>query len=724
MASLGSVSVTPLHANEFFFRSLSGDESMSGLYEFTVQLLSTNPAIKLAEALGENMTVTINLSSGKVRYFNGFITRFTRIGISGGYYLYRAVLHPWLWFLGRTADCRIFQNHNIPDIVKKVFKKHPVHLFDEAIATDDYKIQDYLVQYRETDLNFVSRLLERVGIAYHFTHALGQHTLVLTDSIRKREAAPDYAVIPLRAATDAGQDECLTSWHVSQEVDPAAYVLKDFDYLKPNAPLVSALAPGPKPDMHVQGEIYDYPGQYLVTTDVGDKYAAIRLQQVQTYYETIDTDGSVRGIGVGNIFGLSGHLSTEGTRQFLVVKAHYEIHGHSPEAKGDSGKEETFHCSLTVLDAQHPFRPARNTPTPIVQGPQTATVVGLKKEETNKDDDICTDKYGRILVTFHWERLGELKPHDPERANDDDDNTKAPCWLRVAQLWAGPGWGTVFIPRIGQEVMVEFLEGDPDRPIVTGRVYNQDNKPAYLDESKKTQSGIRSHSTPGGGPKNFNELRFDDKKGSEEVYLQAEKDQLNLVKHNRTASVGANDAISVGGDRSVTISGNLSVTVKGGGKSPINSSQEVTGKYKLHATDCIDIEAPNYIKLTVGKTYIEIKPDTIKLHADGGGEIIINANVDVHSNAQSKLYLDGNANLSTSGDAFVTGGKTLALHGTDSARIEGKVMTAHADTAATLEGDTVTITGTTKTVVSGGGSSVTEDSGGVDVAGTAIKLNA
>ncbi|HEX2658888.1 MAG TPA: type VI secretion system tip protein TssI/VgrG [Polyangia bacterium] len=560
MATLGPVSVSPLAGNELFFRSLTGSEQMNGLFEYTVQVLAKVGTIKLPQVLGQNMTVAVPLSSGDIRYFNGYITRFSKIGALGSHYLYRAVLHPWLWFLGRTSDCRIFQNQTIPDIVRAVFDKYPSKAIDVHLGVGDYAPQPYLVQYRETDLNFVCRLLERAGIAFHFTHDNGSHKLVLTDSITGRTAIKDYKVINLRPVTESGDDERLTSWHVSQEVATGSYALKDFDYLKPKAPLLAQLAPAAKPEMTAMGETFDYPGQYTVLDD-GKKIAGVRLQQEQAYYETIDAGGSVRGVGVGNIFSLAGSLADEGDRQFLIVKAHYEVHGHSLESSGDQGKEQSFHCSLTVIDAKHPFRPVRVTPTPIVQGPQTAIVIGRDKKDTSGGkDEICTDEFGRILVRFPWERHKDAKPADAGGIDSEED--KPICWLRVAQLWAGSGWGTVFIPRIGQEVMVEFLEGDPDRPIVTGRVYNNDNKPPYLDEGKITQSGVRTHSTPGGGPKNYNEIRFEDKKGSEELYVQAEKNHTVHVKADRSVSVGGNETTTVQGTRTTTVTKHDTVTLK------------------------------------------------------------------------------------------------------------------------------------------------------------------
>jgi type VI secretion system secreted protein VgrG len=644
MSALGPVIITPLAGNELLFRSLTGDETMNGLFEYTVQVLSKAADISLPAALGANMTIAVELSGGGQRYFNGHVTRLTRVGVFGNYFLYRLVLRPWLWFLGRSADCRIFQNKSIPDIVKKVFRKHAsVSRFDESLH--DYHPQPYLVQYRETDLNFVTRLLERAGISYHFVHADGEHSLVMTDGAGKRLPAPGYEKVLLLNDTQAGNAECLTSWHVSQEVVTAAYLLKDFDYLKAKAPLDAKLAPtgsGPIAD----GEIYDYPGMYQ-TQDDGEKVAALRLQESQAYFETIETSGPVRGVGAGNVFSLTGPLLTgplsgEGSRKFLVVKAHYEIHGHSAESSGDQGAH-TFNCSLSVVDADHTLRPPRNTPTPVVQGPQTAIVVGRNKQDPGKDE-ICTDDYGRILVRFHWERLGDAKPQDPERNSDDKDNQDAPCWLRVAQLWAGSGWGTVFIPRIGQEVMVEFLEGDPDRPIVTGRVYNNLNKPAYLDQSKINQSGIRTRSTPGGSAKNYNEIRFDDTKGSEELFVQAEKNHNVNVKADRSVTVGGSETYTVSGTRTTTVTKKDTVTLKD--KHDLTVTDVVTENFnKGHylnifaADQNIEIEknktehvvlkyaliTDQEYSLTQGSTNLDFKANNAELKAGGGGTITLDS---------------------------------------------------------------------------------------------------
>jgi len=241
---------------------------------------------------------------------------------------------------------------------------------------------------------------------------------------------------------------------------------------------------------------------------------------------------------------------------------------------------------------------------PVVAGPETAIVVGPRGQE------IHTDKYGRVRIQFHWDRDGE-------------SNESSTCWVRVGQMWAGPNWGSIYIPRIGQEVVVQFLGGDPDRPIITGTVYNADNMPPYTLPENATQSGIKSRSTPKGTSSNFNELRFEDKKGAEEVFIQAEKNKTVKVKHNRSATIGADDSIAVGGDRSVTVKGNLSVTVQGHGKSPIHSTHSVTGKHSLHASDTVEIDAPTHIKLTCGGSSILIEPTKITIQAGGQAKVVL-----------------------------------------------------------------------------------------------------
>jgi len=630
MAQDRFISVTALAGNDLFFHAMSGDEEMSRPFQYIVDVLSKGRNIQFVDALGEKMTVSVEQSDSGVRCFNGYVTRFTQVGMQGNYYHYRAVLHPWLWFLAHTSDCRIFQNKTVPEIVQKIFRKYSNNDFKLVLEKSgfDYPVREYTVQYRETDLRFISRLLEEVGISYHFVHGIEAHTLVLTDSIAGREHRSGYETVLLRTPGETGQTECLSHWSVAQEIKTAAYVLRDFDYMKPRAPLLSQLVPGDDPNRELLGEMYDYPGRFQ-TQDAGDQTVKVRLNEAQAYYETVTAAGSVRGVGLGNVFMLTEAPWSDGKTEHLIVRARYELQGKLPESGPDAGQDR-FECQLTLVESNVPFRPVTRTPKPVVQGPQTAIVVGPKKDDDNPEE-IWTDDLGRVLVRFHWERLGPSKPHDPERDSEEQDNESAPCFVRVASLWAGQQWGIQFTPRIGQEVMVEFLEGDPDRPVVTGRMYNNVNKPPYPN-AKATQSGIKTRSTKGGGPNNYNEIRFEDKKGQEEMFIQAEKTQTVNVKGSRTLTVGGSESITVGGERSTTVTKNDTVHLeaehlmsvvaqtthyfKGGHIHNVYGAEHsilVEKNRDDYVGELLSMESGQKIVLTVGQSTITITADSIDL---------------------------------------------------------------------------------------------------------------
>jgi type VI secretion system secreted protein VgrG len=400
----------------------------------------------------------------------------------------------------------------------------------------------------------------------------------------------------------------------------------------------------------VVGELYDYPGGFL-TQDRGDHAVTTRLNEEQSSYEVVRAAGNTRGVGVGSIFSLIEAPFTDAKAAHLVVRAQYELRGHLPESGSDEPENDSFRCSLTLLSSREPFRPTRQTPRPVVQGPQTATVVGPKKNAAH-EAELWTDDWGRVLLRFHWERLGADKPDDPSRAHDEDanDDTDRACWVRVASAWAGKHWGFQFTPRIGDEVIVEFLDGDPDRPIVTGRVYNNVNRPPYPN-AKNTQSGIKTHSTPGGGPDNFNELRFDDKRGSEELYVRAERDHRVLVKADRTLTVGGKDTTDVKLNRTttvheddqLTVAGNNTATVKkaftletgvrfaliqgGQGGRPgtagvagaTGGTNSITGEgneIAINGPTSVTLSSAVQITLRVGATSITLKHDQIEVKAD------------------------------------------------------------------------------------------------------------
>ncbi|MDX2427109.1 MAG: type VI secretion system Vgr family protein, partial [Xanthomonadales bacterium] len=524
-------------------QSMSGDEALGGLFNYNLELLSQDFELHFDQVVGQQVTVALELPEGK-RHFNAFITEFRYLGHSDRYARYQATLRPWLWFLTRTSDCKIFQEKKVPDIIKEVFRENGMSHFEDRL-TGNYREWEYCVQYRETDFNFISRLMEQEGIYYYFEHSEDKHTLILTDDMGTHKPFPKFETIPYCPPTgqmSVQEDDHLQHWAVTQSIQPEQYAIQDFDFKKPRVDMLSRFnLPGNHDYPGGDPEIFDYPGEY-VETDDGMHYVEIRLQELRGQFEKVNAGGPCRGMSAGCLFTLEDYPREDQNKEYLVLAVSHQINDTSYISSGGGSSEELYRCAAFVMDSVIPYRQVRSTPKPIVQGPQTAIVVGPSGEE------IYTDEFGRVKVQFHWDRYGK-----------DDENSS--CWIRVSQLWAGTKWGGMHIPRIGQEVIVSFMEGDPDKPVITGRVYNAECMPPYTLEQSKTQSGIKSRSSKGGGPDNFNEIRMEDKKGSEELYIQAEKNENILVKNNKGETVGNNETISIGNDREETVGHNETITV-------------------------------------------------------------------------------------------------------------------------------------------------------------------
>lgn len=532
-----SIAVTsPLGDDVLLFHSMNVSEQLGRLFQFDLDLLSEDPEIKLQDILAQNVTIRYLRPDGENRYFNGFVNQFSQAGTHGNLFVYRATLRPWFWFLTRTADCRIFQKKIVPDIVKDVFREHGFSDFEDTLS-GTYREWENCVQYRETDFNFISRLLEQEGIYYYFKHEDGKHTLVLSDSISAHETVPGYEEVPYYPPEESERRERdhISDWSLNQIIQPGVYALNDFDFKKPRANL-EVKSSIPREHAQAEFEIYDYPGEYKESSE-GDAYARARIEELHAQYEEVQGQGNVGGLSTGCLFKLTNYPRDDQNREYLVTATNYNLGPQEYESAFTGGSSSIFTCSLTAIDKQQAFRAPRITPKPVVQGPQTAIVVGKAGEE------IWTDQYGRVKVQFHWDRYGVV-----------DENSS--CWIRVSHPWAGKNWGAVAIPRIGHEVLVSFREGDPDNPIITGRVYNEDNMPPYELPANATQSGVKTRSSKEGSPDNFNELRFEDKKGSEEVYIHAEKDQNNVVENNETTNVGNDRTETIGNDETITIGNN------------------------------------------------------------------------------------------------------------------------------------------------------------------------
>jgi type VI secretion system secreted protein VgrG len=661
---------TALGDDKLLVLKVSVAEQLGRLFRLELELASEDPAVSFDDIVGTNATLRLELHNQKTRYFNGYISRFTQVEQRRNFARYHATLVPWLWFLTRTADCRIFQKMKAPDIIEKVFKDHGFKDYKLSLSAS-YREWEYCVQYRETDFNFVSRLMEQEGIYYFFEHKNGVHTLVLADAAAAHSPFEDYDTLVYRPHTHTGEEtaETVTDWVVEQEVQSGVYALADFDFKKPAAPILTNANISRK-HAAADFEMYDYPGEFE-KRDEGEAYAKVRIQELQAQHEILRGQATVRGVATGSKFTLKGHPRDDQNRDYLVtgVSLQADVGEYESAAKGEG--EPFYSCSFTARPVNEPFRAPRLTPKPVVQGPQTAIVVGQKGEE------IETDEFGRVKVQFHWDRYGKA-----------DENSS--CWVRVAQPIAGKGWGAMALPRIGQEVIVEFLEGDPDHPIVTGCIYNATNKVPYDLPAHKTLSTLKTNSSKGG--QGFNELRFEDKKGEEQIFIHGEKnqdirikndafewignnrhlvikkDQIEHVENNRDETVDADHKEKIGKDRHLKVVGkeakevgdSQSLTVKGDVIEVFkaNHSEQTSSDYYLKA-DNVVIEGMTNVTIKVGGSSIAIAADGIALKTDGLIKIEAGATMDLKADAPLSMQSSATAELKSpmttvKGDGMLT----------------------------------------------------------------------
>jgi type VI secretion system secreted protein VgrG len=609
---------TPLGAGVLTLQRMSGKEELGRLPEFQLDFVSRRGDIKPEEILGKNVTWTLELADGGQRYFNGFVTSFADNGESdasvfetggkGTVYKYSATVHPWLWFLTRTSNCRIFQNLSVPEIVDQVFKDYKFADARKVQLGADYPKKEFCVQYRETDFNFVCRLLEQEGIYFAFEYDDGKNTLMLMASQGAHKTLPTLEALFHQDLAAHRDKDCYDSWSAAREIQPGRYLIDDYDCMTPRVAMLGDGLPEIKKTHDLaEFEIYDYPGEYDKPAE-GTQYAKTRIEELHTKFETFFGAGNARQTAPGRLLKLQDHPRNSYNAEYLLTGVNYAATAGNLASGGEAAM---FSCNVAAISSKAIFRPARLTPKPIVQGTQTAFVVGPAGEE------IYTDEYGRIKVQFHWDRYSKT-----------DENSS--CWVRVSQPLAGKDWGFVTIPRIGQEVLVDFLEGDPDHPVVIGALYNGEAKPAFKLPDNKSQSGFKSKSYKGSG---FNELRFEDKAGSEEIYLHAQKDQSALVEHDRIEKLGNESHLTVGKDAFEKLGGDHHVEVAG------DRNEKLGGG----------------LSLNIGKD-MQAKLGT-KLACDAGTEIHLKAGTTMVLEAGASLSLKVGGNFITlnSGGVFIKG---------------------------------------------------------------------
>ena len=642
---------TPLGDDALVVMSLRGHEAISELFQFEVEAgwQKTDP-LDFAALLGQKVTLTIALRENK-RYFNGIVAGITQEGRDHLFTYYRITIVPSLWLLTRVSHCRIHQNKNVPDIVKSVIREcgQPIDL--DPRTTGTYQPREYCVQYDETDFQFISRLLEEEGIYYYFKFAEGNHTMVWGDALSAHEAVP-YSETVVYEGIEGRVDveERVHEWVKTQEIRSGKRTSRDYNFETPQMNLEESstikdmvMAGSAKHKLQIAGnqsmELYDYPGDYM-ETPLGESLLKVRMEQEALPSLLIRGQGTHPGFSAGHTFELDRHFSDDGK----YVLASVEHESHQPldlhQATGDFKYINRFNAipySASLL-----FRPVMVTPHPSVRGVQTALVVGPSGEE------IYTDEYGRIKVQFHWDRDGKT-----------DANSS--CWLRVATPWAGKNWGMIHIPRIGQEVVVDFVDGDPDRPIVIGSVYNAEQMPPFPLPDNKTQSGLRSRSSKGGGTENFNEIRLEDLKGSELMFHHAEKDMLTEVENDETRTVGHDRTTTIKNDETKTVTdGNESSTVKKGNRTmEVSQGNQSTTIGMGNLDEKISL-GNKTVKIDAGKSEeeamqsIELKVGSSSIKIDQTGVTIKGMMVSIEAQVQMQMKglmteVDGSAMLTAKG---------------------------------------------------------------------------
>lgn len=651
---------TPLGAEELLLTGFRGQEEISRLFRFELTMLSHNHAIALDKIIGGSVTLTLVLGDGEERCINGIAASFAH---SGGYSAgderqetmfsqYTATIVPKLWLLTQTSDLRIFQEKTAVDIIEQILGDNGVSDYSKKL-NNSYPPRAYCVQYRETDFNFISRLMEEEGISYYFEHEEGKHTLVLADDASAHSPCPHQEQVRYQLSTGGvlHDEDLIHSLEVRNEIRAGKYSLNDYNFKTPNTRLMVEmdsrrnLGPGEK-------ELYDYPGLYEKRGD-GDGLVRVRIQEEEAQVATIQGSGNVRDFISGATFTLEDYFREEmNNKKYLLLSVSHRAEQAGYQTRG-SGAETSYVNTFTCMAADTPFRPRRLTPKPVVEGVQTAVVVGPSGEE------IHTDEYGRIKVQFHWDREG-------------NNNDKSSCWIRVGQLWAGPSWGSMFIPRIGQEVIVDFIEGDPDRPIVVGCVYNAHNMPPYQLPGNKTKSTIKSNSSKGGS--GFNEIRFEDLKGSEEIYIHGQKDENIVIVNDKTQSIGHDESLTVGNDRSkdvgrdetITIGRNITLTV-GENRSEtvgVDHTEDIGGSMSLTVGNTCTMTVGSSCDVDIGTDHTEnvsknytLSAKTITLKAEDKLEIKVGS-ASITMKKSGDIDIKGkNINLKGSGNIIVKGSK-------------------------------------------------------------------
>ncbi|MFM9924876.1 type VI secretion system tip protein TssI/VgrG [Variovorax sp. H27-G14] len=721
--------------------AIEGDEGLSSLYRYTVTLGTPEQAgynerqaanVNIKQLVGQALTVHIVLDGRgggeDQRHICGLVTRVRFLRLENRRALYEAVIEPWLTLATRTSDYRIFQNKSVLDIVSEVLGDYD--FAHEVKASRAYPPREFQVQYGESDYDFIARLLHEWGLYFGFEHAQDSHKLVICDdmSAHRPYDSAAYQKIPFHGAEDTVREEHCDRFNACESLQSGRWVTDDFDFKRPKARLQQVSAMPRKTAQNAQ-ERYGWPGDYAVESE-GEQLVRTRMEELGSQGERASGSGNLRAVVPGCLLTLERHPQDESNREYLVTAAHLRL-----QDIGDASGQQAFECRVDfdVIPSSKVFRaPAPPVPRPRTTGPQTAIVTGPAGRE------IWTDEYGRVKLSFHWNRYCTK-----------DENSS--CWVRVSSPWAGTNFGGIQIPRIGQEVIVDFEHGDPDRPIVTGRVYNADNMPPWDLPANATQSGLLTRSSEGATDANANALRFEDKKGAEQLWLHAERnqdievendethwvghdrsktidhDETVHVKHDRTETVDHDETITVHNDRTETVDGNETITIHKNRTETVDLNETLT--VHKNRTETVDLNETIGIGMNRSETVGLNETIHIGEHRSvtiGGAKMETIALAKAETIGLAKALTIGLGYQVTVGAAMNT---TVALMQTEqvgqSKRVDvGKTLTFNAGDRIELVCGKSSLVMTSEGVVTINGSSFDfSASGPVQVSGKDIDLN-
>jgi type VI secretion system secreted protein VgrG len=713
---------TALGKDKLLLRSVHTYEEISRPFRFELELFSKDDDIKYGSIIGTNVSFLVqHLPETHSRYFNGFVTSFGHGRHVGRFTSYHATVRPWLWFLGLTSDCRIFQKMTAPDVIKKVLDESAVAEYEDKL-TGSYQAKDWCVQYNETNLAFVSRIMETEGIYYYFLHENGKHTMVLADDkdapkqcgrlnkIRYRPLPAKRAKTLISmdpkgnlAGVHQGEPDVITDWNGARELKTGKWALQDFNFETPNQSLLAETAGVAEGD-NAEYQRYAYPGLHD-TVDAGTARSKLAMEREEAAYEVVRGESTYTPLLPGGTFEMDEHPRRDANSKWLVTAIeHVAFEASYNFLPNDTGgerlpePEQHYINRFTAIPASTVFRPRPVTPRPRIDGTQTALVVGPSGEE------IHTDEHGRVRLHFWWDRRSKK------------DETSSP-WVRVSQPWAGKAWGAVALPRIGQEVVVAFLEGDPDRPLVVGRVYNADQVPPYALPDNMTRTVIKSYSSKGGG--GFNELRIEDKKGEEQIFVHAEKDYHIRVKNIRKELIAKDRHLIVQGKRFEKVTENRNLHVEADRVEKVDGDENVTvvgnRKEKIDGTVGVKIGGDRNHEITGDATTKVSGKQAVKVVGDAG--LDVGGKRLEKTGGDAILKAGGNRNVKAGGDVTVQSGSAMNLKSGAAFAVDA-TGAIHIKSAAAI-----VIESTAQISLKVGGNFVDVGSGGVSIVGMPVNIN-